>query len=195
MATTGGTARGRTRRATVPRAVGAGAIIAVAAWALVISRGPVSGASADPASSCRGLGASSDEVLAFPSAQTDLALCVVRSGTAPDIRTALYVNGTLTAAFQDDACSWPNAANSLSVATVHRDDGRVVAWGTLPEGTERVAATTETGKRVEMPALGVAGPRVFAAVLLEQLDFPTLEAVGRKTGGTAAVAACAQVRR
>jgi hypothetical protein len=122
-------------------------------------------------------------------------LCITRDGTAPNVRTALYVDGKIKAAFQTDACSWPNAAASVSAGSVSLDNGDIVVWGTLPKGARSARLTTLAGTSVEVPASGDPAVPVFATVASGDDTFRSISALGGNPDAATAVAACAEVQK
>jgi hypothetical protein len=139
-------------------------------------------------SSCESLRSPEKDVVALDVKKDWPELCITREGVAPDVRTALYVDGRLTGAFQEDACSSPNAAYSVQAVTVPLPDGRAIFWGTLPDAT----ASLSSGDSTEILAYGPSNARVFATVISSSVDFRKVQPRGGAVGGVSSVAACGE---
>jgi hypothetical protein len=144
----------------------------------------------DPATACQGVGTPGASVTAVPTDKGGPALCITRSGDAPFVRTALYVDGKLAAAIQNDACTWPNAAVAVTAGTLTLPDGSVVVWGTLPKGAQSARLVTTAGGSVEVPAEGDQALPVFATVVDGDATFKAITALGVTPAESTPVAAC-----
>jgi hypothetical protein len=149
----------------------------------------------DPVTACQGIGTGTGTVAEIATAKGDPVLCITRDGKAPDVRTALYVDGKIAAAFQQDACTWPNAAVAVTAGTVSLPDGRIVVWGTLPTGTQSARLVTTSGRSVEVPASGDPALPVFATVSNGDEAFRSITSLGGSNADSTPVAACAGAQK
>ncbi len=184
------------RRLSVRTAVlmGSGALALPLAFSQWVGAAPQ--AAPDPAVACQGIGSGTESVIQVPTATSDPVLCIMREGAAPAVRTALYVDGKLAAAIRTDACSWPNAAVSVSAGTVPLANGRAVVWGTLPSGARSAQIVSVSGRSIEVQTSGDPALPVFASVSSGDEKVRSIGAIGGPaTADPTPVAACGAVQK
>jgi hypothetical protein len=151
-------------------------------------------AASEPATACQAVGPAGAAVTEVPTDKGGPVLCISRTGDAPYVRTALYVDGKLAAAIQNDACTWPNASVTVTAGTLTLPDGDIVVWGTLPKGARSARLVTTSGGSVEVPAQGDQALPVFATVFNGDATFRAITALG-VAPEAAPVAACQGVQK
>jgi hypothetical protein len=150
---------------------------------------------ADPATACQGIGSGDGPVVEVQAEKGGPILCIARSGAAPDVRTAIYVDGKIAAAIQNDACTWPNASVAVTAGSLTLPDGKVVVWGTVPKGARSVRLVTTAGGSVEVAAQGDQALPVFATVVDGDAVFRSITALGVTPAESTPVAACQGVKK